>query len=394
MNKIKSKDILISIYYIYLTYLAIVLVMLYPALNINLSYSLVVSMVAGLGISLYKGKYRRLLAGLLLVGAIISAYFLQGGNLLYFGLFVLYYLVLTVICYVNKETVSINAPRTFVIGLVLMVLATSVHFVTGVHDDIIITYSGVLSFLLIGVFASMTFNVNLFYHLPFIQNSGEQDAEYIENVLAIAAVVVLALQKYLLTGASVIIMEVAVILLHVVFWAIRGAVVAVSYLIGVLGPDVPVKTGTEDSGTSETIIEFIDGVQDAVTNYQQSHMNQFMQYFFIAFAVVMLLIIFYFIFTKLKSNYTLVNNALKAETVKSYIPPEERGNNKKKKYVALTPIRRKYRKNVKKLIKKDYQFPPHITANEYLSTLKEKDKVELDMDQLTAQYLEERYNHQ
>jgi hypothetical protein len=60
----------------------------------------------------------------------------------------------------------------------------------------------------------------------------------------------------------------------------------------------------------------------------------------------------------------------------------------------LSEVRRRYRRTVNKLIQEDYQFPEHITANEYLTTVKDKDREKYDFSRLTEMYNEDRYGGQ
>ncbi len=392
----KSRSILLNTFHMFQVYVVVLMGIVFPIIRIDLSLILISSFIGYWLVCLCPDKYRKgVIAGLSLLLGLFN-YRTQPTVTAAVAVTV-YHVILLASYYHNDRDGVIKSSQVIIVMIVTLIMASALDYFFKTNQSVVPIYNSLLSYLIIGFAVGMMNNIDLFYRLPFVNVLDETNRHIIENIILVVSIIVLIFQGQVFNLATELLITILVVLIRLAAYSLKGVItlgILFVKLLVVLFPNlfrIPTKNLDE-------LIDELDVMDNLEEEYMHHvHRNNVQVITNIAaFGLIFIaLAIFFVLYRNLQEEKMEKINEDNARIVKTAISRTTEKKERKKLFSGrLSEIRRKYRRTVNKLIQEDYQFPEHITANEYLTTVKDKDREKYDFSRLTEMYNEDRYGGQ
>ena len=392
----KSRNILLNTFHLFQVYVIVLMGIVFPVVKIDLSFILLGSFIAYWLVCLCPDAYRKgAIAGLSLVLGVLN-WLLQPGLAAAIAVTV-YDVVLLGSYYLNDRDRVIKSTQVAIVMIVSLITASILNFFFKTNESLSPVYNSLLSYLIIGIAVGMINNIDLFYRLPFVNVLDETNRIVIENTILFIAIIVLIFQSQVFNLFLEILITILAVLIRGVGYALKGLLYIGVLLLKLLSAWFPWLFRYNPHYLDELIEKYdaFDNLGNQYQNYVNRSNPQLITNIAAFGLIAIVLGIIAFIFKNRQEEKMEMVNEGNVRMVKTALSRTEEKKEKRKLFGGrLSEIRRRYRRTVNKLIQEDYQFPEHITANEYLTTVKEKDREKYDFTRLTEMYNEDRYGGQ
>ena len=393
----KSREIMLHTFYMYQVYVMLLMGIIYPVSNINLSFTLLLSAISYFAVVFSKDDKRKLVIGIASV-ILAGVSWLTQPDVLSFLLVSLFHVLLLLSYYRPKWTRRIQPLILIVTIIAVILISYALNFFFKTYPSIDAVYNALLAFFIVGLFASAVYNMDVFYKLSFVNVLDDSSRQMIENIVLGISVITLVLHRSLFNLTVEALLLIGLIILYFLAFLLRAVVALFSAGLNVFGSIFPdlFRPGKLDQliENLNTITNTFDDTTETISRHAgKSNVEVLAK--IVLFLLIAGIVIFVIMMIKDRKEKELTVNSVGGTSVKSTINVESRRKrkNKRRDYGRLTEIRRKYKRTVRKLLRKHYEFPEHITANEYLSTISDSDVSANDFEELTRLYNEDRYGN-
>ena len=388
---------MLQTFYMYQVYVMVLIGLLYPISNIDLSFTLLLAAIGYFTVVFAKEKDRSKVIVAVSAVLAIANWFIQPDILSF--LLVSVFDVLLMVSYYRPNWTKRIQPVILIVTIIGVILVSyALNFFLKTHPSIDVVYNSLLAFFVVGLFASAVYNMDVFYKLSFVNVLDDSSRQMIENIVLAISVIALIFHRSLFNLAVEALLLLGLLVLYLLTFLLRGSIGLFGSglnLLGRLFPDL-FKPGQLDNmieKLNQITMTFDETTETISRHAGKSNVDILAK--MVLFLMVAGLIIFVILMIRARREKEMVIPASGTLSIKSSINVEARRSRKRNRrdYGRLTEIRRKYKRTVKKLIRKHYEFPEHITANEYLTTISDQDVASNNFAELTGQYNEDRYGN-
>ncbi len=392
----KSRQILLNTFHLFQVYVIVLMGIVFPTVKIDLTFTLMSSFIGYWLICLCPDKYRKgAMAGLSILLGLFN-YLTQPGLTVAIAVTV-YHVVLLMSYHFNDRDSVIKGSQVAIVMVITLIMASVLNFFFKTNESLAPVYNSLLSYLIIGIAVGVINNIDLFYRLPFVNVLDETNRVVIENIILIIAIIVLIFQSQVFNLALELLITILAVLIRGVGYALKGLLYIGVLLLKLLSAWFPWLFRYNPSDLDQLIERFdaFDNLGNQYQNYVNRSNTQLITNVAAFGLIAIVLGIIAFIFKNRQEEKMELVNEGNVRMVKTALSRTEEKKEKRKLFGGrLSEVRRRYRRTVNKLIQEDYQFPEHITANEYLTTVRERDREKYDFSKLTEMYNEDRYGGQ
>ncbi|MBQ1877190.1 MAG: hypothetical protein II161_00085 [Erysipelotrichaceae bacterium] len=392
----KSRKILLNTFHLFQVYVIVLMGIVFPTVKIDLAFTLMSSFIGYWLICLCPDKYRKgAMAGLSILLGLVN--YLTQPTVLAAAAVTVYHVLLLMSYHLNNRDSVIKGSQVAIVMVVTLIMASVLNFFFKTNESLAPVYNSLLSYLIIGIAVGVINNIDLFYRLPFVNVLDETNRIVIENIILIIAIIVLIFQSQVFNLALEILITILAVLLRGVGYFLKGLLYIGVLLLKLLSAWFPWLFRYNPSDLDQLIEHFdaFDNLGNQYQNYVNRSNTQLITNVAAFGLIAIVLGIIAFIFKNRQEEKMELVNEGNVRMVKTALSRTEEKKEKRKLFGGrLSEVRRRYRRTVNKLIQEDYQFPEHITANEYLTTVRERDREKYDFSKLTEMYNEDRYGGQ
>ena len=391
----KARDIILHAFYMYQIYVMVLMGLIFPISNVSLSFALLLSAASYFTVAFVSEKHRKIAIISWEIILIVISWLTQP-DVMSRILMMVYHLILMLSYYRSSKIRSIQPVPVVVMTVAVIIVAYALNYFTNAHQDIAEVYNALLVFMVIGFFASAVYNMDVLYKLSFVNVLSNASRETIERIILAATVVMLLLHRYLFSLSVEVLLIFGLIILYILSYGFRASVFIFSQglrLFGSLFPNLfkPAQLEEMVKKAADLTDLFGDTTEYVSRHAGKSNVDVLAKIILFLLAAGIILLLISMLKKRKDEEFNQWSNGV--TTVKALEAGQGYGRKKKRRKFSsrMTEIRRKYKKTVRRLLRKHYEFPEHITANEFLTTVKREDVDHYDFADLTALYNEDRY---